>query len=167
MQKLTFLKLWQLRKKDTAVKNTRCMSPTYYANFRGYIISCIPANHTSSTIFYVLLKVFFVSVKLKRCTVQVRSREGNVMYLYCKHPKPLVLATIYCHNVDHPICGNVIVANWDVSEVNSSPEEVGRGAIPTMVGNVQGDDVGDGPVASPAFRGKIEDSLVLVDGVAW
>jgi hypothetical protein len=40
-----------------------------------------------------------------------------------------------------------------VNEVNSSPDEIGHGAIPAVVGIVQGDEVGDGPVASHTFRG--------------
>lgn len=123
------------------------MSPTDCSTFRGYIISYIPAKHISTTMF--------------GCDVE------RLTSLYFKHPKPLLPATIYLHAVIHPICGKVGVAYWDVSEDNSSPEEIGHGAIPTEVGIVQGDEVDDGHVASRTWRGELEDSLVLVDEVAW
>ena len=67
----------------------------------------------------------------------------------------------------HPMCGKVVVADCDMNEVNSSPDEIGHGAIPTVVGYVHGEDVGDGPVAFHNFPGDREDSLVFVDEVAW
>jgi hypothetical protein len=68
---------------------------------------------------------------------------------------------MYLQNVVHPFRAKAVLANWEETEANSSPNEIGYGAISTAVGIVQGDDVGDGPVASHIFRGEMFWSMKL------